>query len=65
MHEFEIKDMTCGHCAGNVEKAIKSVDAQAVVSIDVPTRRVVVESTQPAAGFTQAIGDAGYTGTLR
>ncbi|WP_375337215.1 heavy-metal-associated domain-containing protein, partial [Rhizobium bangladeshense] len=26
MYEFEIQNMTCGHCASTVEKAIKTAD---------------------------------------
>jgi copper chaperone CopZ len=36
--ELEVKDMTCGHCAGVITKAVKDIDAQAKVDIDVATR---------------------------
>ena len=29
MHEFKVQDMTCGHCAGTIEKAVKSADPAA------------------------------------
>ena len=30
MYEFNIPDMSCGHCVGTVTQAIKSVDPAAV-----------------------------------
>jgi len=65
MYQFQVNDMTCGHCAGTVEKAVKSVDATARVSIDLSTHKVEIESGKPAESFATAIGDAGYTGELQ
>ena len=36
MIEFQVNDMTCGHCAGVITKALKSVDPTAQVEIDIP-----------------------------
>ena len=33
MIEFNVQDMTCGHCAGRITKAINGVDAGAKVEI--------------------------------
>ncbi len=63
--ELEVKDMTCGHCAGVITKAVKDVDAQANVSIDVANRTVRIQSTHGAADFLSAIEDVGYTPTVR
>jgi cation transport ATPase len=38
--ELEVKDMTCGHWAGVITKAVRDVDAQAKADIDVATKRV-------------------------
>src|SRR3546814_19696023 len=43
--QFHIEAMTCGGCAGNVVKAIHSVDPKAEVATDPPTRRVQVTSS--------------------
>ncbi len=65
MYNFEVKDMTCGHCVATVEKAVKSVDGSAKVNIDLGTHAVRVESDKPATEFAAAIAGAGYTGKLQ
>ena len=61
--DFEVKDMTCGHCAAAITKAVKGVDAQAAVNIDIAAKVVHVESTRSVDGFLSAIRDAGYNPT--
>ncbi|WP_354044362.1 heavy-metal-associated domain-containing protein [Devosia sp. UYZn731] len=65
MLNFQVNDMTCSHCVGTVEKAVQSADPAAKVLIDLATKVVRIDSTQPAASFAQAIEDAGYTGNLK
>ena len=71
MYDFQVNDMTCGHCAlsvdkaATVEKAVKSVDPSSKVAIDLGSHAVKIESDKPAASFAKAIEDAGYTGELR
>jgi copper chaperone len=64
MHDFQVNDMTCAHCVETVEKAVKSADPAAKVSIDLATKAVRIESGKPAAAFVRAIEEAGYTGAL-
>ncbi|ALV61591.1 heavy metal transporter [Burkholderia multivorans] len=59
--ELAIKDMTCGHCAGVVTKAIKEVDTAAQVTVDLETRFVHIESSREADEFLSAIQEAGYS----
>lgn len=62
MITFEVSDMTCGHCVSSITKAVRSVDAQADVQIDLASHRVQIEpTTASAGGLAQAIKDAGYT----
>jgi copper chaperone len=63
--ELEVKDMTCGHCAGVITGAVKDIDAQAKVDIDVATKMVRIESAHAAGDLLSAIEDAGYTPTVR
>ncbi|MGF6923153.1 heavy-metal-associated domain-containing protein [Paraburkholderia sp. 40] len=63
--ELEVKDMTCGHCAGVITKAVKDVDAQAKVDIDVATRTVRIESAHGADDFLLVIQEAGYSPAVR
>ncbi len=65
MYNFQVNDMTCGHCVATVEKAVKSVDGAAKVDIDLGTHAVKIESGKPATTFAKAITEAGYTGELR
>ena len=61
MIEFQVNDMTCGHCAGVITKAVKSVDAAAHIDIDVPGKRVRVQETTRVQAIETAIREAGYT----
>jgi copper chaperone len=62
MFTFEVNDMTCGHCASTVTKALANVDPRAKVAIDLAKHRVQVESSNSnAQALAAAITDAGYT----
>ena len=62
MTSFEVKDMTCGHCAATIPKAVKAVDQGAQVQIDLATHRVTIDPTEAgAAALGDAIRQAGYT----
>ena len=64
MMEFHVQDMTCGHCASTITKAVKAVDADAVLHIDVGSHVVKIESGTNVQQFDAAIRDAGYTPVL-
>lgn len=59
--KFHSPDMTCGHCASVITKAVKSVDPAAEVKVDLPTRTVSVESSATTAAIAKAVEEAGYT----
>jgi len=62
MIAFEVKDMSCGHCVSSVGKAVRSVDADAHVRIDLATHRVEIEpAAADADALAAAIREAGYT----
>jgi copper chaperone len=63
MYQFNVPDMTCGHCVSSITRALKAEDAQAKVEIDLPHRRVKVQSALPQADLAQCIAEAGYTPT--
>lgn len=65
MYNFEVSDMTCSHCVATVEKAVKSVDGDAGLRIDLANLAVRIESDKPATSFAEAIAEAGYTPQLR
>src|SRR5215217_5080071 len=61
MVTFRISDMTCGHCAGSISRAIAGVDPDARVAVDIPRQRVTVTSAATDEALMQAIRQAGYT----
>ena len=60
MIEFTLPSMTCGHCVRSVTETVQRVDAAAAVQIDLPTHKVRIDSTQPAAAFAAALTEDGY-----
>lgn len=62
MLAFQVNDMTCGHCASTITKAVKVNDKDAKVTIDLAKRLVMVEPTEADADdLREAIAAAGYT----
>ena len=62
MITFEVQDMSCGHCVSTITQAVKTLDAQARVQIDLASHRVQIEpATADAAALRAAIAEAGFT----
>ena len=61
MIEFKVEDMTCGHCASSITKAVREVDAAGRCEVDLGAKRVRIESARPMAQFKAAIEEAGFT----
>lgn len=60
MIELSVQGMTCGHCVSAVTRAVKTVDPEADVQVDLGTGRVRVEGRSSAEALGKAIADAGY-----
>lgn len=60
MIRFHIPNMTCGGCAKAVTNALLSVDPQARIETDPPSREVRVDSALDASAFLAALNEAGY-----
>ena len=60
MFRYSVPDMTCGHCAQAIEKAVKIVDSQAEVAVDLTTKEGTVRSEADEARVARSIRDAGY-----
>jgi len=58
--QFQIDNMACGGCARSVTRAIRSVDPQARVEIDLHLRRVMVESAADDAAVAAVLADLGF-----
>lgn len=61
MLDFQIPDMTCGHCVKAVTDAVKAADPAAEVQIDLPTHRVQVQTGAPREQVVAKLVEAGYT----
>ncbi|SDV46095.1 heavy-metal-associated domain-containing protein [Chitinasiproducens palmae] len=59
--QFDIPDMSCGHCVARITEAIKQADPAAQVDVDLSSKRVAVNSTALPDALTAAIAEAGYT----
>ena len=59
--EFNVPDMTCGHCVSAVTKAIKAEDPDAKVTITLADKRFIVESTASREEIAASVLEAGYT----
>jgi copper chaperone len=58
--KFQVDGMSCSHCAEAVTGAVKLVDPEAQVTVDLPTGHVDVISPHPRADIILAIENAGY-----
>ncbi|MEO7159777.1 MAG: heavy-metal-associated domain-containing protein [Polaromonas sp.] len=58
--EFDIPDMSCGHCAGVITKTVKQLDADATLNIDLPAKKVTVQTAQDRKTVADALTEAGY-----
>jgi copper chaperone len=62
MIAFRVDDMTCGHCASVITRAVKEVDGQAQVRVNVAEHLVEIEPRMAdAKALREAISEAGYT----
>jgi Cu+-exporting ATPase len=65
MYELTVEDMSCGHCVGRVTKSVQAIDKDAKVEIDLPTKKVRVDSTADLDAIAKAIDAAGYPVTAK
>jgi Cu+-exporting ATPase len=64
-YELTVEGMSCGHCVGRVTKSVQDVDQQARVTVDLPTKKVSIDSSADLERIAAAIGEAGYPVTER
>jgi copper chaperone len=60
MYQLEVGEMSCGHCAATVTKAVQAIDATAKVDVDLAQRQVRVQSAAALDAVASAIAGAGY-----
>ena len=60
--KFDVQDMSCGHCVRSITEAVKEVDPQAQVAIDLASKRVLIEAAAASEqALAEAISEAGFT----
>ena len=57
---FQVQGMSCGHCVGAVTQAVRSIDPQAEVTVDLASGKVDVQSQQDHGAIARAIEEEGY-----
>lgn len=62
---YEVKGMTCSHCAGSVTAEVSKIGGLTVLSVDVAGGRLEVEGTADIddAAVLEAVEEAGYEAT--
>ena len=60
MLKIKVPDMSCGGCASSVEKAVKRVDPNARVEVDLSSKVVTVETTAEDQQIADAVQAAGF-----
>jgi copper chaperone len=60
MYQFQIPNMTCGHCVRAITEAVKAADPQADVKADLPQHQVQVTSTAARETLVASLTEAGY-----
>ena len=60
MYEIKVSGMDCSSCAGSISHVLKSLDPNVVVSVDIKTQSIRVESNQPESKIAALIEETGY-----
>ena len=58
--EFDIPAISCGHCVKAVTEAVKQVDPDAQVNVDLESKKVTVQTTRERETVAAALAEAGY-----
>lgn len=60
MTTFSIPDMNCGHCKAAVEAAVRKLDPDASIEVDLAARRAEIQSSQAVAAVIAALDAVGF-----
>ena len=58
--KYKVSGMTCGGCARTVTKTIQTIDPNAKIVTDPPTRRVEVQTSASQEQIAAALSEAGF-----
>lgn len=65
MYELQVNGMSCGGCANSVKRSVQAIDSAAKVEVDLPSKKVRVETNASLEAIAAAIGGAGYPVTAK
>jgi copper chaperone CopZ len=60
MYELQVSRMSCGGCVRSITKSVQLIDKNAQVEVDLPNKKVRVDTKASLDAVTSAINDAGY-----
>lgn len=60
MYEFEVKNLSCGHCVATVTRAVQAQDPKATVEVNLKTKRVSVQSSAGEIQLREAMAAVDY-----
>ena len=60
MIQFQLPDMTCGHCSKTVTNTVQQVEPGVQVDIDLERHVATIHSNGDRAAFAKALTEAGY-----
>lgn len=58
---FKVNDMTCGGCAGKIQKALEESDSSLQVEIDIDKKKVSVTGEITETNVSDIISKTGYS----
>lgn len=59
-YQLQVENMSCGHCVGAVTKAVRRIDGDASVDVDLASKQVKVVSSGALERIAGAIAEAGF-----
>ncbi len=62
--ELAIQGMTCGHCAGTVQKALQGVAGVKAARVSLPEAKAWVEGDADPQALIRAVDEEGYRARL-
>jgi len=60
MYQFNVPDMSCGHCVKTITGAITGQDPAAKVQCDLARRQITVDSKLSESALKSLLTEAGY-----
>ena len=63
--QFNVDNMTCGHCVKAVTNALQAADESAQVSVDLEQKTVTLETSLEANQVILILEDEGYPAQLK